>query len=90
MLVITQFLRALGWLRQDFAALRELPEDERPTAREKVMQTMREIGRDRNDAIASLLTQSQLEQYEPVEDEIVEAMHGGPRRAPPARGDSGR
>lgn len=69
-------------LRREFAALREVPEAERPAAREKVMETMRAIGRDRNERIGALLTQTQLEQYGPVEDEIVEAMHGGPRRAP--------
>lgn len=77
-------------LRRDFAALRALPEAERPAAREKVMETMRAIGRDRNERVAALLTTEELTKYEPVEDEIVEAMHGGPRRSAPARGSGGR
>lgn len=82
-------LDAGATLRRDFAALRDVPEADRPAAREALMETMRSIGRSRNERIGALLTQTQQERYQPVEQEIMEAMHGAPRR-PPARAGGGR
>jgi len=72
-------------LRKEFAALRELPEDERPEARARAMETMRALGRRRTESVRDLLSAEQLTLYEKTEDEIVAGLHGGPRQAPKAQ-----
>jgi len=67
-------------LREQFAAIGQLPESEREEARERAMQSMRDIGRERNERVAEILNGPQLEMYEQTEKEIVDGLHGGRRR----------
>ncbi len=67
-------------LRAQFAEMRDLPESERPAAREKAMEFMRDLGRQRTEEVADLLDAGQLEMYETTETEIVAGLHGGSRR----------
>lgn len=73
-------------LRKQFAELRELPEAKRAEARAEAMQFMRDLGRERSEKIADVLTPAQLELYEPTETEIVASLHGAPRGTRPRPG----
>ena len=67
-------------LRAKFAAVRKLPEAQREQGRAEAMEQMRGLGRRRDEQIRDLLNEEQLELYAEAEKEIVDSLHGGPRR----------
>jgi hypothetical protein len=65
-------------LRKQFAAVGALPEGEREAGRAKAMESMRDLGRRREEQVSKLLTAEQLDAYEKTEEEIVASLHGRP------------